>query len=189
MQAPWPYKRSIRVQGVNTRHSRTLESTQSTRDQQSKVQPCLANVHSAAENTPGLAHMRSTWELPTGIWTLSSHPQYNISIWNQAYPTTQTQASVRIPTVNPIRALLDQILTHFIKPLHMSLILKYSMTLRLPLPANRFLMKMPEKPPDTSTGLSTNTATSARTLGHHSTERKVSNYVPGSLREKYPNHE
>jgi len=43
----------------------------------------------------------------------------------------------------------------------MSLILKYSMTLRLALPANRFLMKVPEKPPEMSTGLSTNTATCA----------------------------
>ena len=60
------------------------------------------------------------------------------------------RASARIPTVNPIRALLDRILTHFIDTLHMSLILKYSMTLRLPLLANRFLMKVPEKPPETS---------------------------------------
>ena len=172
MQAPWPYKRSIRIQGVNTRHSRTLESTQSPRDQQSKVQPCLANVHSTAENTPGLVHMRSTCELPTGVWTMSSHPPYNISIWNQACRTTQTRASARIPTVNPIRALLDRILTHFIETFHMSLIQKYSMALCLPLPANRFLMMVPEKPPETSTGLSTNRATCARTPGHHSIARK-----------------
>ena len=66
-------------------------------------------------------------------------------------------------------------LTHFIETLHMSQILKYSMTLCLPLPATRFLMKVPEKPPETSTGLITNTATCARTLEHHSIARKVSN--------------
>ena len=44
-----------------------------------------------------------------------------------------------------------------------------------PSAANRFLMKVPEKPPETFTGLSTNTATCARTLGHHSIARKVSN--------------
>jgi len=44
-----------------------------------------------------------------------------------------------------------------------------------PLLANRFLMKGPEKPPETSRGLSTNTATCARTLGQHSIEHKVSN--------------
>ena len=175
MQAPWPYKRSIRVQGVNTRHRRTLESTKSPRDQQSKVQPCLTNVHSAAENTPGLVHMRSTCERPTGVWTLSSHPPYNISIWNQVYRTTQIRASARIPTVNPIRALLARILTNLFATLHMSLMLKYSMTLRLPLPANRFLMKVAEKPRETSTGLSMNTATCSRTYGHHSIARKVSN--------------
>jgi len=155
MQAPWPYTRSIRVQGVNTRHSRTLESTQSPLDQQSKVQPCLGNGDSAAENTPCLVHMRGTCELPTGVWTLSSRPPYNISIWNQAYRTTQTRAGARIPTMNPIWALLDWILMHFIVTLHMTLILQYSMRLRLPLPANTFLIKVPEKPPQMSTGLST----------------------------------
>jgi len=113
MQAPWPYKRSIGVQGVNTRHSRTLKSIQSPWDQQSKVQPCIANCHSAAESRPGLVHMRSTCTLPTGVWTLSTHPPYNISIWNEAYHTTQTRASPRNTTVNPIRTLVDQILCSF----------------------------------------------------------------------------
>jgi len=176
MQAPWPYKRCIRVQRVNTRHSRMLDSTQSPQDKPTKLQPCLANVHSAAKNTPSLVHMRSTYELPIGVWTLSSHPPYNISIWNQAYRTTKMRVSARILTVNPIRALLDRILTHFIETLHISLILKDSMTLlRLPLPANRFLIKVPEKPPETSTGLSTHTATCARTHGRHSIACKVSN--------------
>jgi len=175
MQVPWPYKRSIRIQGVNTQHSHTLESTQSPRDELSKGQPCLTNVHSAAENTPGLGHMRHTCELRMGLSILSSHPPYNKSIWNQAYRTTLTGASPRIPTVNPIQALLDRILMHFIEILHTSLILKYSMTLHLPLLANRFLIKVPEKPPERSTGLSTNTATCARTPGQYSIARKVSN--------------
>ena len=119
--------------------------------------------------------MTSTCELPTWVWTLSSHPWYNISIWIDAYRTTQTGVSARIPTVKQIRALPDWILTHFIETLHMSLILKYSMTLRLRLPANSFLMKVPEKPQETSTGLSTNTATCAWTLGPHSIARKVTN--------------
>ena len=135
MRAPWPYMRSIRV-GVNTRHSCTLESTRSPRDQRSKVQlePCLANVHYAAENTPGLVHMRSTCELSTQVWTLCSHQPFNISIWNEAYRTTQTPASARIPTVHPIQALLDRSLTNFVETLHTSLILKYSMTLGHPPP-------------------------------------------------------
>jgi len=64
MVAPWPYLRSICV-GVNTRHRCTLESTRSPRDQPSKVQlePCLPNIHSATEYTPGLVHMTSTSEL------------------------------------------------------------------------------------------------------------------------------
>ena len=146
MRAPWPYMRSIRV-GVNTQHSCTLESTRSPRDQRSKVQrePCLANVHSAAENTPGLVHMRSTCELRTQVWTLSSRQPYNISLWNQAYRTTQTRASARIRTVNPIQALLDWSLTNFVETLHTSLILKYSITLSHPPLANRFIMKAPDK--------------------------------------------
>ena len=40
---------------------------------------------------------------------------------------------------------------------------------------NRFLMKVPEKPTETFTGLSTNASTCARTLGHHSIARKLSN--------------
>ena len=103
MRAPWPYMRSIRV-GVNTRHSCTLESTRSPRDQRSKVQlePCLANVHSAAENRHGLVHMRSACELPMQVWTLYSCRPYHISTWNHAYHRTQTRASIRIPTVNLI---------------------------------------------------------------------------------------
>jgi len=128
MHAPWPYMRSIRV-GVHTQHSCTLEFTRSPRDQRSKVQlePCLANIHSAAENTACLVHMRSTCELRTKVWTLSSCQPYNISIWNQGYRTTQTRASARIPTVNPIEALLDRSLMNFVETLHRSLILKYSM--------------------------------------------------------------
>jgi len=146
MRARWPYLRSIRV-GVNTRHSCTLEFTWSPRAQRSKVplEPCLANVHSAAENTPGLVHMRRTGKLRTQVWTLSSRQPYNISIWNQAYRTTQTRASTRIPTANPIAALLDLSLTNFVETLHTSLILKYSMTPRHPPPANRFIMKAPGK--------------------------------------------
>jgi len=146
MRAPWPYMRSIRV-GVNTRHRCTLESRRSLRDQRSNVQlePCLANVHSAAENTPGLVHMKGTCELRTQVWTLSLRQLYNISIWNEAYRTTQTSASARIPTVNPIQALLDRSLTNFVETLHTRLILKYSMTLRHPPPANRFIMKAPGK--------------------------------------------
>jgi len=113
MRAPWLYMRSIRV-GVNTRHSCTLESTPSPRDQHSKVQLelYLANVHSAAESTPGLVHMRRTCELRTQVWTLSSRLLYNISIWNQAYRTTQTRASAKILTVAPIQALLDRSATN-----------------------------------------------------------------------------
>ena len=144
MQSPWPYMRSTRVV-VNTRHSRTLESTRSPRDQLSKIQPCLANVHSAAKSTPGLVHMRRTCELPTRVWTLSSRPPYNISTLKPAYRTTPTRASARIPTVNPILAVLDRSLMHFVETLHTSLILKYSTTLCRPLPANRFIMKAPEK--------------------------------------------
>jgi len=144
MRAPWPYMRSIRV-GVNTRHSCTLESTRSLRDQRSKVQlePCLANVHSAAENTPGLVHMSTTCELRTEVRTFASRQPYNISRWNQAYSTTQTRASARIPTVNAIQALLDRSLLNFVETFHTSLILKYSMTLRHPPQANRFMMKAP----------------------------------------------
>ena len=71
MRAPWPYMQSIRV-GVNTRRGCTLESTRSLRDQRSKVplEPSLANVHSAADNTPSLVHMRSTCDL--------SHPGLDI---------------------------------------------------------------------------------------------------------------
>jgi len=146
MRAPWPYMPSIGV-GVNTRHSCTLESTRRPRDQRSKVQrePCLANVHSAAENTPGLVHMRSTCELRTQVWTLSSRQPYNLSIWNPAYCTTQTRASARIPTENPIQALLDRSLANFVETLHTSLVLKYSMTVRIPPPANRFIMTAPGK--------------------------------------------
>jgi len=146
MRAPWPYMRSIHV-GVNTRHSCTVESTRSPRDQRSKVQlePFLANVHSTAKNTPGLVHMRSTCALRTLVWILSSRQPYNISIWNQEYCTTQTRASARIPTVNPIQALLDRSLTNFVETFHTSLILKYSMTLCHPPPANRFIMKAPGK--------------------------------------------
>jgi len=120
MHAPWPYMRSIRV-GVNTRHSCTLESTRSPRDQRSNVQleRCLVNVHSAAVNIPGLVHMSSTSELHTQVWTLSSRQPYNISIWNQVYRTTQTRASARIPTGNPIQALLDRSLTNFVETLHL----------------------------------------------------------------------
>jgi len=74
MEAPWSNMRSIRVQGVNTRHSRTLKSSQSSWDQLSKVQPCLANIDSVSENTPSLVHMRSPCKLASGVWTLSSHP-------------------------------------------------------------------------------------------------------------------
>jgi len=146
MRAPWPYMRSIRV-GVNTRPSCTLKSTRSPSDQRSKVQlePCLANVHSAAENILGLVHMRSTCQLRTQVWTLFSRQPYNISTWNQAYGTTQMRVSARIPTVNPIQALLDPSLTNFVETLHTSLILKYSRRLRHPPPANIFIMKAPGK--------------------------------------------
>jgi len=136
--------RSTRVV-ANTRHSRTLESTRSPSDQLSKVHPCLANVHSAAENTACLMHMRSTGKLPTRVWTLSSRPPYNMSTLNTAYCTTPTPAGARIPTRNPIRALLDWNLTNFVATFHTSLILKYSTTLRQPLPENKFIMKAPEK--------------------------------------------
>jgi len=146
MRTTCPYTQSIRV-GVNTCHSCTHESTLSPKDQQSKVQlePCLANIHSAAENTASLVHMRRTCELCTQVWTLSSHQPYNISIWNKAYRTTQKPASARIPTVNPIQALLDRSLMNVVEELHTSLILKYSMTLRHPPPANRFIIKAPGK--------------------------------------------
>ena len=146
MRAAWPYMRSIRI-GVNTRHSCTHESKRSPRHQRSKVrlELYLANVHSASENTPGLVHMRSTRELCTQVWSLSLRQPYNISIWNQAYRTTQTRASARIPTVNPIQALLDRSLMNFVETLHTSLIMKYSMTVRHPPPAYRFIMKAPGK--------------------------------------------
>jgi hypothetical protein len=67
MHAPRSYTKSIRVV-VNTRHTGgTLESTQTRLDQLSKAQPCLANVHSAAENTACLVHMRGICELPTQV--------------------------------------------------------------------------------------------------------------------------
>jgi len=142
MRAPWPYMRSIRV-AVNTRHSSTLEPTWRPRDPLRKVplEPCLANIHSATENTAGLVHMRSTCELHTQVWTLSSREPYNISIWDHPYRTTQTRAPTRILTVNQIQALLDLRLTNFVETLYTSLIRKYSMTLHNPPPANRLIMK------------------------------------------------
>ena len=50
------------------------------RDRLSNVQLYLANVRSAAENTAGLVHMRSTCKLPTRVWTLSLYPLYNNNI-------------------------------------------------------------------------------------------------------------
>jgi len=128
---------------VNTRHSRTVESTQSPRDQLSKVHPCLANVHSAAENTACLVHIRSTCKLHARVWTLSSRPPYNLSTLNTAYCTTPTRAGARILNINPIWALLDRSLPKFVETFHTSLILKYSRTLRQPLLENRLVMKAP----------------------------------------------
>ena len=146
MRTPWPYMRSIRI-SVNTRHSCTLESTWSPWDECSQVQhePCLAKVHSAPESTPGLVHMRGTCKLCPQGTTLSSCQLYNMSLLNQALRTTQTRASARILTMNPIQALLDRSLKNFVQPLHTSLNWKYSITLRDPPPANRFIMKAPGK--------------------------------------------
>jgi len=115
-------------------------------------------------------HLRT----PNGVWTLFLHPPYNISTtWKLADCATHTPVSARIPTVNPIWAHLDQILTHFSETFHMSLILKYSIMLRLPLLASTFVMKGLEKLPEKSPSLSKHAATCVSTHGHYSIAPKV----------------
>ena len=84
--------------------------------------------------------MRSTCELRTGVWTLSSGLPYNITTSKQANCSTSTRVSARIPTMNPIRALLDWNLMHFVPTLHTSLRLKSSI-LPQPVPGNRVILQ------------------------------------------------
>jgi len=70
-----------------------------------------------------------------------------------------------------------------------SLILRYRTTLRLRYPADRSTIHTPEKPVETLTNLSKKTAISASIRGHLSVVCRVSNWLLGSFRVKYVNHE
>ena len=84
--------------------------------------------------------MRSTCELRTQVWTLSSRPPYIIIISKQANWSRLTRVSVSIPTMHPIRALLHWNLMHFVQTLHTSLMLKSSI-LPQPVPGNRIILQ------------------------------------------------
>ena len=87
---------------------------------------------------------------------------------------------------DPIRIPPNMGSTHLLLP---SLIVRYRKTLRLRYPADRSIIHAPEKQLERSTDLSKNTALSARTRGHRSVVRTVSDWRLGSFRVKYLNHE
>jgi len=64
--------------------------------------------------------MRSTCEQRMRLWTLSSCPAYNITTSKQANCATQTRVSATIPTINPIQALPDWNLVHFVQIVYQS---------------------------------------------------------------------